>query len=70
MKKVLCGILKAVVFFALVLAVLMPVSRLVERKDSSKRFSPFLENAEDYDVLFFGDSRFMNCMMPLEIWKD
>ena len=70
MKKVLCGILKAVVFFALVLAVLMPVSRLVERKDSSKRFSPFLENAEDYDVLFFGDSRFMNGMMPLEIWKD
>lgn len=57
--------------FLLVLAVVMFFAgRLVERKESREIFSPFLKDPEAYDVLFFGDSRFMNGMMPLEIWDD
>jgi len=63
-------ILEACVFFVLVFAVLFSVSRLVERKESRRLFSPFLEDPEAYDVLFFGDSRFMNGMLSLELWED
>lgn len=70
MKRRFRRILEACVFFLLVFAVLFSVSRLVERKESRRLFSPFLEDPEAYDVLFFGDSRFMNGMLPLELWED
>ena len=37
---------------------------------STAKVLTFLEEPEAYDVLFLGDSRFMNGMLPLEIWED
>ena len=45
-------------------------SSLLERKASRSQFGPFLENPQEYDVLFFGDSRFVNCLLPMELWAD
>lgn len=70
MKRLLRNTAEACIFFALVFAALFSVSRLVERKASRKFFDAFLEDPRAYDVLFFGDSRFMNGMLPLEIWED
>lgn len=58
------------VFMALLCCVLAGVSRLVERKASTNQFGPFLENPQEYDVLFFGDSCFVNCLYPMELWDD
>jgi len=62
--------LESCVFLLLVCALLMGVSDLLERKASGNQFGPFLENPQEYDVLFMGDSRFVNCLLPMELWAD
>jgi len=57
-------------FVLLVMALFAGASRLLERKASSEQFGPFLENPQEYDVLFMGDSRFVNCLLPMEMWAD
>lgn len=63
-------VLESCAFLLLLGAVLFSVSRLVERKKGRNLFGPFLQEAEMYDVLFIGDSRFMNGMIPIELWAD
>jgi len=62
--------LESCVFLLLVCVLLMGVSDLLERKASGNQFGPFLENPQEYDVLFMGDSRFVNCLLPMEMWAD
>ena len=69
MKKKIWGFLKAVVFCALMLGVVAGVSRLVERKESIEKMKPFLDRAEEYDVLFLGDSIMNTGVFPMEIWE-
>ncbi len=63
-------ILESCVFVLLLSVTLAYCTRILERKASSNQFGPFLENPKQYDVLFFGDSRFVNCLFPMEIWED
>ncbi len=70
MKKRLLLILESCAFVALTLAVLMGLTNLMERKNSREQFGPFLEEPKQYDVLFFGDSRFVNALFPMELWDD
>ena len=69
-KKNWLRLLESCAFLVLLLAVFAGVSRLVERKESSNQFGPFIKEPEQYDVLFFGDSRFVNAMFPMELWAD
>lgn len=69
-KKTWLRLLESSVFVLLICAVLTGVSTLVERKASRNQFGPFLDQPEQYDVLFFGDSSFVNCLFPMEIWED
>ena len=69
-KKTWRRLLESCAFLILLFAVLAGVSKLVERKESSNQFGPFLDEPEQYDVLFFGDSRFVNAMFPMELWAD
>ena len=69
-KKNLLRGLEAVLFCAVLSAVLWALSGLMERKASRNQFGPFLEHPQQYDVLFFGDSRFVNCLFPMELWED
>ena len=63
-------ILESCVFVLLLSVTLASCTRILERKASSNQFGPFLDNPKQYDVLFFGDSRFVNCLFPMEIWED
>lgn len=63
-------VLRFCAFWMLVIASVTGISKLVERKQSRDLFEGFLEEPQQYDVLFFGDSQFMNGMLPLEIWED
>lgn len=63
-------IAEATIFFVLLVTAVFVVSRVVERKQSRDLFAGFLEEPEAYDVLFFGDSQFMNGMLPMEMWED
>ena len=62
--------LEACAFLALVFALVISTTGLVERKKSRDLFGGFLEEPALYDVLFFGDSQLMNAMMPLEMWEE
>ena len=68
-KNLLRG-LEAVLFCIVLCAVLWALSELLERKESGDQFGPFLKDPQQYDVLFFGDSCFVNCLYPMEIWED
>lgn len=69
-KKNLLRGLEAVLFCAVVLVVLGALSRLLVHKEGKARFQPFLDKPQQYDVLFFGDSCFVNSMFPMEMWTD
>jgi len=62
--------LESCVFLLLLCAIVFSLSGLLERKASGNQFGPFLENPQEYDVLFLGDSRFVNCLLPMELWAD
>lgn len=70
MKKKLIRLLKSVLFCALLLFVLASISKILERKASTIRFKPFLDHAEDFDVLFVGDSHSVNAIFPMDLWQD
>lgn len=63
-------ILESCVFVLLLGVTLSYCTRVLERKNSSNQFGPFLDHSKQYDVLYFGDSRFVNCLFPMEIWED
>ena len=69
-KKTWLRILESCVFVVLACVVLAGATRVLERKASRNQFGPFLENPQQYDVLFFGDSHFVNSLFPMELWKD
>jgi len=69
-KNTWLRIFESCVFVILTGMMLIGASRLLERKASRNQFGPFLQNPQQYDVLFFGDSRFVNCLFPMELWED
>lgn len=69
-KKSLLHALQTAAFCMVLLCVLLAVTKLVERKASEIRLRPFLRSAEDYDVLFIGDSHMVNGVFPMELWQD
>ena len=57
-------------FFALLILSIAVVSRMMQRKESVSRVGPFIKRAEEFDVLFIGDSHMVNDVFPLELWRD
>ena len=62
--------LEACAFLLLLGAVLAGVSGLLERKSSRNLYGGFFEAPQDYDVLFLGNSQFMNAVSPMDMWAD
>ena len=58
-----------ILVFAVLLALLLGMlSDLLELKESTQMLEPFLEYAQEYDVLFIGDSQVLNGILPLELY--
>lgn len=68
--KRLLRVLEALLFCAALFAVVFLAKNVLERKASSIRFDPLLERAQEYDVLFVGDSLMVNGVFPMELWED
>lgn len=59
------------ILFCIILAVCVSaVSLVLERKASRNKIWPFLQSADEYDVLFVGDSHMLNAVFPMELWRD
>ena len=70
MKKTLKAIFSFAAVGLLVIAGIVYLSDLTERKESNNKFSEFYEQEEDYDVLFLGSSHVLNSVFPMELWND
>lgn len=70
MKKTLKGVLSTIVFLSLLISLIAGLSRIVEYKGSREKIVPFLERAEQFDVLFFGDSHAYSGIYPMELWEN
>lgn len=45
------------------------ISRIMIRKDEYSRYSEFYKEKDSFDVLFFGSSRMLDAVQPMEIWQ-
>lgn len=70
MKRKLRRILSCILTVCLLAASLNFLSNLMERKDSIRKYQPFLEQDADFDVLFMGTSHVLDGVLPMELWND
>lgn len=60
--------IRILVFAVLLCGLLGASGRILEQKDSTIGLTPFLDHAEEYDVLFFGDSLVRYGVFPMELY--
>ena len=70
MIKTIQRVLSAALFLAVLTVLLSSLSFVTEYKGGREKVSPFLERAEQTDVLFFGDSHAYSAIYPMELWAD
>lgn len=60
------------IFLVLVLLIsgIWFLNRVFLRDSSRYKYKPFLEEATDYDVFFFGTSHVINGIFPMQLWRD
>ena len=66
--KIIKSAARMAVFFVLLACLLDAAGRLLQDKTSITQLKPFLEDAQEYDVLFVGDSQVLNSILPLELY--
>lgn len=70
MGKKLIRVVQVAAFCAVLALAVAGVSRVLMRKESITRYTPMFEQAEDFDVLFMGNSHMTNGVFPMELWRD
>ena len=61
---------EALLFLILTIGIVALLSEVLVRKESRNMLGGYLEEPENYDVLFFGDSMLVTAMVPMEMWED
>jgi hypothetical protein len=56
-------------FLLITVLIITAAASLVQRKDSVKKYSDFLDNADKIDVLFFGSSHMLNAVSPAQLYR-
>ena len=62
--------MSATAFLVLLISLIAGLSCVLEYKGSREKIEPFIQNAEQYDVLFFGDSHAYSAIYPMELWEN
>ena len=70
MKKAIQRAVSAAVFLLLLIALLAGLSRILEYKAGREKITPFIQRANQVDVLFFGDSHAYSAIYPMELWEN
>ena len=68
LRRLLC----AAAWVAALAACLVLADRMMRRDDGARKYGPFFDNEDEaaYDVMFFGTSRVLNGVLPVELWRD
>lgn len=67
MKK---KIAMTVLWLSALIACLALLDHAMRRDDSDRKYSAFFEEEQGFDVLFFGTSRVLDGVSPMELWRD
>lgn len=59
-----------IITIGLTLFLLCGLSKVLERKVADIKYTDFLEEEEDFDVLFLGTSHMKYGILPMELWHD
>jgi len=59
---------RLVVFFVLLLCLFSGLNQILQHKESVVMLKPFLDHAQEYDVLFLGDSQVRAGILPMELY--
>lgn len=70
MKRKICTVVKITTFIVILLVLILLTSKIVQRKDSLKKYREFFEIAEQVDVLFLGSSHVLNGINPLQLYEE
>lgn len=62
--------LKIVIFFSIIFLFIGFAGKVVQRKESVKKYSDFWELSDQIDVLFFGSSHVLNGINPLMLYEE
>ena len=60
----------AVAWLAALCVCLLLADHAMRRDDGDRKYGPFFEEKQEYDVLFMGTSRVLDAVQPMEIWRD
>ncbi len=70
-KKEVLKLITEVICFMLIMAVsLFLCNRIFMYKDGSEKFKDFYTEKQQFDILFFGSSRVLEGIQPMELWED
>ena len=69
-NRVLKTILSWVLFFSLLITSTAAVDRLLRDKENCSKYDCFYSEKEDFDVLFFGSSRVIDGIVPMQLWEE
>ena len=67
MKK---KVFRVILWLSALCVCLALADRLTRRDDGARKYGPFFEDQQDYDVLFLGTSRVLDGISPMELWRD
>ena len=67
MKKKLAMV---VLWLAALAACLLLLDRVMRRDDSARKYGAFFAEEQGFDVLFFGTSRMLDGVSPMELWRE
>lgn len=70
MKKLVIYSIDIIAVLILVIISICLLTRLTVNKDSYNRWKPFLNEEQQFDVLFFGNSHIIDSVYPMELWND
>ncbi len=69
-KKTIQRIIAVTVTGIALIATLLLISKIVERKASSYKYSDFFQDHNNFDILFMGTSHVINAVFPMELWEN
>lgn len=64
------SVFKALLFLLILGVCTCYVDRTLKDKNNYLKYSLFYKEEESFDVLFFGSSRMLNAVFPVELWTD
>ena len=70
MKRISRIFISCLATVLILIGMLSKLTNLTERKYSMEKNTAFFEEKENFDVLFFGSSRALNAVYPMELWND